>query len=67
MTAVPAAHPRKALVQTAAVQVAIDHMGDIVPQKPVLALKALFIDLLEGLKRILHVLVVGRIRGSLGR
>jgi hypothetical protein len=59
MAAVPAAHPRKAVVQVAAVQVAIDYMADIRPEKPILALKTLFIDLLEGLKMILHALVVG--------
>ena len=50
----PGTHPRKAVVQVAAVQVAIDYMADIGPEKPILALKALFIDLLEGLKMILH-------------
>jgi len=34
-------------------------MADIRPEKPILALKTLFKDLLEGLKMILHALVVG--------
>jgi hypothetical protein len=34
-------------------------MADIGPEKPVPALEALLIDLLEGLKMILHALVVG--------
>jgi len=54
MAAVPAAFPRKAVVQVAAVEVAIDHLTDIGPEKPIPALKALRIDLLEGLKMILH-------------
>ena len=44
-------------MQVAAVQVAIDYMADIRPEKPILALKALLIDLLEGLKTILQALV----------
>jgi hypothetical protein len=58
MTAGPATHPRKAVVQVAAVQVAIDHLPDIGPEKPVLPLKTLLIDLLEGLKMILYTLVI---------
>ena len=50
MTAIPAAHPRKAVVQVAAVKVAIDHLPDIGSEKPVPAL--------EALKMILHALVV---------
>jgi hypothetical protein len=66
MTAIPAAHARKAVVQVAAVQVAIDHLPDIGPEKPVPAVEALFIDLLEGFKMILHALVVrGVLRLSL--
>ena len=59
MAAVPAAHPRKAVVQVAAVQVAIDHLPDIGPEKSIPALEALFIDLLESLKMILNTLIVG--------
>ncbi len=58
MSAVPATHPRKPVAQVAAVQVAIDHMADVGPEKPIPALKALCIDLLEDLKMILHALVV---------
>jgi plasmid maintenance system antidote protein VapI len=38
------------LLQVPAVQVAIDHLPDIGPEKPVPTLEALLIDLLEGLK-----------------
>ena len=48
-------------MQIAAVQAAIDHMADIGPEKSIPALKALFIDLLEGPKIILYALVVGGI------
>jgi hypothetical protein len=55
------AHPREAVVRVASVQVAIDYMADIGPEKPILALKTLVIDPLEGIKMILHALVVGGI------
>jgi len=54
MTAVFAFHAGKAVVQIAAIEIAIDHLLDIGPPESVLPGKMLIIDPDEGLKIVLH-------------
>ena len=56
----------KAIVQDAAIEESVNDAAYVGPKKAILALKAPFINLLEGLKMILHTLVVGRACGVPG-
>lgn len=61
MAAIPAAHPGKAVLQNAAIQVAVDDLLDVGTQETVLPWKPVVIDLFESFKIIFHALIVGRI------
>ena len=64
MVTMRALDPRKSVVKVAAIQVAIDDVAKIGPKKTVPPCKGLVIGLLEGLKMILHALIIGRVVGK---
>ena len=60
MTAFTTFHPCKAVVQDAAIQVAIDHLPYVGTEEAIFRCKALVIDLLQRFKIILNTRVVLR-------
>ncbi len=60
MAAIATSHPGKSQVQVPAVQIPVNHVPDIGPEKPVLVLIAVIPDHLQVFKMILHALEVSR-------
>ena len=57
MSAAIATDTGEAVFQDTAVQVPVNHLADVGTEKPVLPLKTVFIDLVEGLEMVLYALV----------
>jgi hypothetical protein len=61
MAAFTTFHPRKAIVQDTAVEIAVDHMPHRRTEKTVLFDKTVVIDLLQFFKMILNTLIILRV------
>ncbi|MFO7740096.1 MAG: hypothetical protein R6V46_16575 [Desulfatiglandaceae bacterium] len=58
VAALPTLDPCKAIMENATVQVLVDNLLYVGPQKPVLFGKAIIIDLLKFLKMVLNTLII---------
>lgn len=58
MAAFCALDPGKAVVEVAAVQIAIDHLAKVGPKKAVLLFEALLVNLLKCLKVVPNTLII---------
>lgn len=61
MPAIATSHPGKPQMQIPAIQIPVNHVPDIRPEKPVLVLIAVLPDHLQVFKMILHALEVRRL------
>ena len=61
MTTVLTSDPGKAIFQNAAVQIAVNDLFNVGAKETVLPFEPLVIDLFEGLKMVLHALVIWRV------
>jgi hypothetical protein len=61
MAAIRTSHPGKSQVQVPAVQIPVNHVPDIGPEKPVLVLIVVIPDHLQVFKMILHALKIRRL------
>ena len=60
MAAFPTFDPCKTVVQDSAIQIAVNHLLHIRPEKHVLFRKTVIVDLLKSLKMILNTLIILR-------
>jgi len=70
MTAIAASHPCEAVMEDAAIEVSVNHLFDIGPEKAVFGCEPLVIDLLQRFEVILNTLIILRLlwlAGLVGR
>ena len=67
MTTVFATHTGKTMMEITAIQITLDYLTDIRPEKPILPLETIFIDLLKCFEMILNTPIVREFGGLRGR
>ena len=60
MTTVFATHTGKTMMEITAIQITLDYLTDIRPEKPILPLETIFIDLLKCFEMIFNTPIVWR-------